>query len=80
MKTSIVSLFRAAVLVLCSCVLSLAALAQETTNSSVRQSPAWLHAGVMYEVFPRDFSAAGDLNGVTARLDDLKDLGVNILC
>ncbi|HTB84211.1 MAG TPA: alpha-amylase family glycosyl hydrolase [Candidatus Sulfotelmatobacter sp.] len=79
MKTSIVSLFRAVVLVVCSCVLSLAALAQETTNSSVRQSPAWLHAGVMYEVFPRDFSAAGDLNGVIARLDDLKDLGVNIL-
>lgn len=44
-----------------------------------RQSPDWLRSSVVYEIFPRDFSAAGDLNGVTARLDDLKDLGVNIL-
>ena len=28
---------------------------------------------------PRDFSPAGNLNGVTARLDELHDLGVNIL-
>jgi glycosidase len=44
-----------------------------------RKAPDWLSAGVIYEVFPRDFSAAGDLNGVTARLDELHDLGVNIL-
>ncbi len=44
-----------------------------------RQSPDWLRSSVVYEIFPRDFSAAGDLNGVTARLDDLKDLGVNVL-
>jgi cyclomaltodextrinase / maltogenic alpha-amylase / neopullulanase len=44
-----------------------------------RSSPAWLRDGVIYEIFPRDFSAAGDLNGVTARLDELKDLGVTIL-
>lgn len=60
--------------------LSAAAFAQtEITNSAVRKSPAWLRAGVMYEVFPRAFSPAGDLNGVTARLDELKDLGANIL-
>jgi cyclomaltodextrinase len=34
---------------------------------------------VIYEIFPRNFSAAGNLNGITARLDELKDLGVNIL-
>lgn len=44
-----------------------------------RQSPDWLRSSVVYEVFPRDFSAAGDLNGVTAQLDTLKDLGVNVL-
>jgi len=33
----------------------------------------------MYEIFPRTFSAAGDFNGITARLDELKDLGVDIL-
>jgi glycosidase len=35
--------------------------------------------GVVYEIYPRQFSAQGDFNGITARLDDLKDLGVNIL-
>ena len=28
---------------------------------------------------PRSFSAAGNLNGITARLDELKDLGVDVL-
>ena len=44
-----------------------------------RPSPDWLHDGVIYEIFPRDFSAAGNIAGMTARLDDLHKLGVNIL-
>ena len=44
-----------------------------------RPSPDWLRSGAIYEIFPRDFSAAGNLAGVTARLDDLRQLGVNIL-
>ena len=48
-------------------------------SQSARSSPDWLRDGVIYEIFPRDFSAAGNLNGVTARLDELKDLGVTIL-
>ncbi|HXB59943.1 MAG TPA: alpha-amylase family glycosyl hydrolase [Candidatus Acidoferrales bacterium] len=44
-----------------------------------RPSPDWLRSSVVYEIFPRDFSNAGDLNTVTARLDELKDLGVDIL-
>ena len=31
--------------------------------------------GFIYAVFPRDFSFAGDLKSVTAKLDQLKDLG-----
>jgi cyclomaltodextrinase / maltogenic alpha-amylase / neopullulanase len=42
-------------------------------------SPQWLRAGVIYEIFPRNFSPEGNFNGITARLDELKDLGVNIL-
>ena len=34
---------------------------------------------MVYEIFPRNFSAEGNFNGITARLDELKDLGVNIL-
>jgi len=44
-----------------------------------RNSPAWLRSSVIYEIFPRNFSASGDFNGITARLDELKDLGVNVL-
>jgi glycosidase len=35
--------------------------------------------GVVYEIFPRNFSSEGNFNGITARLDELKDLGVTIL-
>jgi glycosidase len=44
-----------------------------------RPAPAWLRDGVVYEVFPRDFSKEGNLNGVTARLDQLKDLGITVI-
>ncbi len=47
--------------------------------ASARQSPDWLRDGVIYEVFPRNFSAEGNFNGVTARLDTLKAMGVNIV-
>jgi glycosidase len=39
----------------------------------------WARDGVIYEIYPRVFSPRGDFNGVTARLDDLKKLGVDIL-
>ncbi len=48
-------------------------------NQCARPSPDWLRTGTIYEIFPRDFSASGDFKGVTARLDDLQSLGVNIL-
>ncbi|MGA7245542.1 MAG: alpha-amylase family glycosyl hydrolase [Terracidiphilus sp.] len=44
-----------------------------------RSSPEWLKSGTIYQIFVRSFSPSGDLNGVTARLDDLHKLGVNIL-
>ncbi len=55
------------------------AAAAETQKQSTDFSPQWLRDGVIYELFPRNFSNAGNFNGVTARLDDLKTLGVNIL-
>ena len=39
----------------------------------------WIKSGVIYEVNPRTFSAAGDFLGVEQRLDYLKDLAVTIL-
>jgi len=51
----------------------------ESSNAGTRRSPDWLRSAVVYEIFPRNFSQAGDFNAITARLDELKDLGVDIL-
>ena len=53
--------------------------AADVSSASARPSPDWLRAGTIYEIFPRDFSTAGNLNGITAKLDELHRLGVNIL-
>jgi cyclomaltodextrinase len=52
----------------------------DVSKSSARASvPAWVRDGVIYEIYPRDFSDKGNFEGVTAELDRLKELGVNIL-
>jgi glycosidase len=56
-----------------------AARAEDLSQIPARPSPSWLRDGVVYEIFPRDFSPAGTLDGVTAGLDELKDLGVTVL-
>ncbi|HEX8852356.1 MAG TPA: alpha-amylase family glycosyl hydrolase, partial [Pyrinomonadaceae bacterium] len=63
--------------------LHLAPLAQgpqrDVSREAARASREWVRAGVVYEIFPRVFSQEGNFNGITAQLDRLKDLGVNIL-
>lgn len=44
-----------------------------------RPTPDWVRDAVVYEIFPRAFSPEGNLAGVTARLDDLRELGVSVL-
>ena len=51
----------------------------EIAKQPARPSPIWIKSGVIYQIFVRAFSPAGDLNGVTARLDELHALNVNIL-
>jgi glycosidase len=51
----------------------------DVSGVSARPSPDWLRSGTIYEIFPRDFSVAGNLSGVIAKLDELHSLGVNIL-
>jgi cyclomaltodextrinase / maltogenic alpha-amylase / neopullulanase len=53
--------------------------ARDVSKEPSRPTRDWVRDGVVYEIFPRAFSAQGDFNGITARLDDLKDLGVTIL-
>src|ERR1022692_2763583 len=47
-------------------------------------NPVWWRHAVLYEVYPRSFQdtngdGIGDLNGITARLDYLKELGVDAI-
>jgi cyclomaltodextrinase / maltogenic alpha-amylase / neopullulanase len=63
-----------------SLALNLAVAAEvESTAPSARKSPDWLRSAVVYEIFPRNFSQAGDFNAITGRLDELKNLGVDIV-
>jgi cyclomaltodextrinase / maltogenic alpha-amylase / neopullulanase len=62
-----------------ACLCQFAVRAEDISQIPARTPPPWLRDGVIYEIFPRDFSAAGNLDGVTADLDQLKDLGVTIL-
>ena len=63
------------------CVILTAQISKKTANSESRQW--WQHA-VFYEVYPRSFADSnhdgiGDLNGITSKLDYLKDLGVDAI-
>ncbi|SNT42778.1 maltogenic amylase [Granulicella rosea] len=54
--------------------------APATASAATARTPQpWLQSAVIYEIFPRSFSPAGNLNGVTAKLDQLQQLGVNVL-
>ncbi len=69
----------AALLILLLSILAHQSLAQESGELQARVSRPWVRDGVIYEIFPRAFSSQGNFNGITARLDDLKSLGVTIL-
>ena len=52
-------------------------------SAATSKDPWWKHA-VVYEIYPRSFQDSngdglGDLNGITQRLDYLKDLGVDAI-
>jgi glycosidase len=53
--------------------------AREVSKEQARPTRAWVRDGVVYEIYPRAFSPQGNFDGITARLDDLKALGVTIL-
>ena len=53
--------------------------ARDVSKQPARATRDWVRDGVVYEIYPRAFSPQGNFNGITARLDDLKELGVTIL-
>ncbi|HZH90622.1 MAG TPA: alpha-amylase family glycosyl hydrolase [Pyrinomonadaceae bacterium] len=52
---------------------------RDFSKETARRTPDWVRDGVVYEIFPRNFSARGNFDGITAELGRLKQLGVNIL-
>src|SRR5205085_2565139 len=52
---------------------------QDVSQRAARTSPQWVREGVIYEIYERSFSQEGTFNAITARLDELKNLGVTIL-
>jgi alpha-glucosidase len=71
----------AALLLFFGCVILTAQNSKKTPNPASRQW--WQHA-VFYEIYPRSFADSnndgiGDLNGITSKLDYLKDLGVDAI-
>src|SRR6266705_6339972 len=53
--------------------------ARDVSKLSARPAPDWVRDGVIYEIYPRDFSPEGNFKGITRQLDRLKELGVTIL-
>ena len=63
--------------------LSIAVVAQSSKTVDAAGQQWWQHA-VFYEIYPRSFADSnndgiGDLNGITAKLDYLKDLGIDAI-
>ena len=52
---------------------------RDVTKESARPAAEWVRDGIIYQIFPRNFSREGNFNAITAQLDRLKDLGVTIL-
>jgi alpha-glucosidase len=58
--------------------------ASQASNSAISSQRDWWKNAVIYEIYPRSFQdsngdGVGDLNGITQRLDYLKELGVDAI-
>ncbi|MGQ0543614.1 MAG: alpha-amylase family glycosyl hydrolase [Blastocatellia bacterium] len=53
--------------------------ARDFSKENARANRDWVKDAVLYEIFPRQYSAKGDFNGITADLDRLNNLGVTVL-
>lgn len=53
--------------------------ARDVSKLTARPSPDWIRDGIIYEIFPRTFSARGDFQGVIDGFPRLKQLGVTIV-
>ena len=54
-------------------------LRSEASKSMAPPAPAWVRDAVIYEVFVRQYSKAGTFAALTADLDRIKELGVDLI-
>lgn len=59
--------------------LSVRAAGPDYSREHARLTAPWIRDSVVYEVYPRSFSKEGNFDGITARLGEFKDLGVDVL-
>jgi cyclomaltodextrinase / maltogenic alpha-amylase / neopullulanase len=52
---------------------------RDFSKETARPSQDWVKDAVIYEIYPRQYSAKGDFNSITADLDRLKTLGATVL-
>ncbi len=74
LRATVVLLF-----VLCSTFVTARSQTDSKEPVIAQHVPAWMDQAIFYEIFPRAFSPTGTINGVTAELDRLQKLGVNVL-
>lgn len=51
---------------------------------SIEADKNWWHSSVVYQIYPRSFydsngDGIGDINGITMKLDYIKNLGADII-
>src|SRR6185295_12835578 len=79
-KTRTFTLIAVLLAFVCAAPISLTnAQQRDLSTEPARPTRDWVRDGVIYEIYPRAFSAQGNFAGITARLDNLKQLGVTIL-
>ena len=59
--------------------LALAGLCFAQPKPHARQSPEWIRSAVVYELNTRTFSPSANFHGIEARLDGLKQLGIDVV-
>lgn len=59
--------------------LSFSFIAPALAETAQVKTPEWVRSGVIYEIYPRQFSPTGDFKGVEAGLDHMQQTGISIL-
>ncbi|MBP6002529.1 MAG: family 10 glycosylhydrolase [Pyrinomonadaceae bacterium] len=52
---------------------------KDVSKENARSSQEWVKDAVIYQIWERAYSQKGDFNSITADLDRIKDLGVDVL-